>query len=77
MKSLDDFADAQAIRYPNNSEFAGELILDANDRIQYKRTFFSKTAQEDIDERGNGKIYASDALLEEAEGASVYNNQKM
>jgi hypothetical protein len=77
LKSLDDFANAQAIRYPNNSEFAGELILDAQDRIQYKRTFFSKTAQEDIDERGNGNEYASDELLEEVEGAAVYKNQKV
>lgn len=77
LKSLDDFADAQAIRYPNNSEFAGELILDASGKVQYKRTFFSKTAQEDIDERGNGKEYVSDALAEEVEGASVNISQKI
>lgn len=77
LKTMDDFADAQAIRYPNNSEFAGELILDAAGRVQYKRTFFSKTAQEDIDERTNGKEYVSNALAEEFEGASVNLGQKI
>lgn len=77
LKTMDDFADPQAIRYPNNSEFAGELILDAAGRVQYKRTFFSKTAQEDVDERTNGKEYVSNALAEEIEGASVNLGQKI
>lgn len=77
LKSIDEFADAQAIRYPNGHEQAGELILDSNDCVQYKRTFFSKTAQADQDERGNGNIYVSDALAEELEGAGVHFNQSI
>ena len=49
--SLDDFANRQAVRYPDGNEKAGELALDVNGKVQYRAVFFSKAAKEDIDMR--------------------------
>jgi hypothetical protein len=75
LKTIDDFALNQAVRYPDSHEKGGELILDASGNIQYKRTFYSAETKADIDLRGNGKEYAPEELLEEIHGAVVYENQ--
>jgi len=49
--TLDTFANRQAVRYPNGSEEEGELALDNNDKIQYRRIAFSTVSTEDIDRR--------------------------
>lgn len=51
LRSMDDFADAQIVRYPSNHEHAGEVVLDPNGKHQYRRIGFSLNGKEDIDER--------------------------
>lgn len=77
LKTLADFANAQVIRYGDNHENAGQLILDANDNVQYRRTFFSKEEKADEDYRGNGKVYMSREIEMELNGASVYFDQNL
>jgi hypothetical protein len=75
LTTLDSFANSQAIRYGSNSDNAGQLILDGSGRIQYKVNVWKKEATEDIDLRGNGEMYASQELIEEMNGASIYADQ--
>lgn len=72
---LDKIAESQAVRYGESHEKAGQLVLDPNDKIQYRRIYFKGETVEDIDKRGNGEEYASTSLLAELNGAAVYNNQ--
>lgn len=51
LKTMEDYAEKQVCRYGANSDQAGDLILDANGKVQYKRNFFSQTAKEDEDLR--------------------------
>jgi|LakMenEpi03Aug12_release.lakeMendotaPanAssembly.Ray.scaffolds.fasta_scaffold06104_25 hypothetical protein len=75
LKDLEDFANSQVARYPKGSELEGEVILDDAGKVQYRRTFFSKIAKEDIDLRGNGDEYVTDAILEELQGAGISYEQ--
>jgi hypothetical protein len=70
-----DFANAQAVRYGDNHENAGQLILDADGNVQYRRTFFSKEVREDEDYRGNGQVYLSRELEMEVDGAAIFHDQ--
>jgi hypothetical protein len=72
---MDDFANAQVVRYPDTHSLAGQLILDAAGRVQYRRTFFWKTPQEDQDIRGKVEPFQSAAIKAELEGASVLQGQ--
>lgn len=53
LKTMDDYADAQVMRYGQDTEDhkEGELVLDSNGKPQYKACFFSKEAKADIDLR--------------------------
>lgn len=51
LKTLDDFANSQVVRYGEGSENAGELLLDSNGKVQYKAVFFSTKPKDDIDLR--------------------------
>lgn len=53
LKTMDDFADAQVMRYGTDTEDhnAGDLVLDSNGKPQYKACFFSKEGKADIDLR--------------------------
>lgn len=66
----DDYANRQAVRYGENSDKAGELILDANGKVQYRRIAFSRTAKEDVDLRTEdpADFYASPELAAELNG---------
>lgn len=75
LKSMADFANAQAVRYGDNHENAGQLILDADGNVQYRRTFFSKEVREDEDYRGNGQVYLSRELEMEVDGAAIFHDQ--
>lgn len=75
LKTKADFANSQVIRYGDNSDKAGQLILDADGNVQYRRTFFSKEVKADEDYRGNGQTYMSREIEMEFEGASVYFDQ--
>jgi hypothetical protein len=80
IRTLDQFANTQALRYPENpetvaNETAGKLILDKSGNVQYRRTFFWATAQVDVDIRDAAKSYLSAELQAELAGASVMQGQ--
>lgn len=74
LKTKDDFAKTQAVRYPDGDPNAGKLTLDKNGNVQYRRTFFWLTPMEDQDVRGQ-EIYVSAELKAEMSGASVMTGQ--
>ena len=51
LKTMDDFANSQVVRYGENSENAGQLVLDQYGKIQYKAIYFASQGHEDIDLR--------------------------
>lgn len=76
LRTLDMFANAQAIRYPENegtiaNGTAGKLILDAEGKVQYRATFFSQTERADVDERGKVEYYVSPELADELAGKVI------
>jgi len=77
LKTKADFANSQVVRYGENHEKAGQLILDADGNVQYRRTFFSKEVKADEDFRGNGQVYMSREIEMEFDGASVYFDQNI
>lgn len=79
-KTLADFANKQAVRFPENEETianktANTLILDKNSNVQYRRTFYSRTAKDTQDVRDQEAPYLSPELKAELQGASVMNGQ--
>lgn len=83
LKTMDDFANSQAIRYPNgvikniggvDTDVSGALVLDKN-KVQYRRVFLSTAGKEDIDLRTEdaNDMYLSAELIEELGGASAVN----
>ena len=82
IRTLDDFAITQAVRYPENSETiaagtAGKLVLDAKGQVQYRRTFFWNAPKADVDERNIGEAYVPAVLKAELAGASTMRNQTL
>lgn len=80
LRTMDDFADAQAVRYPVNEATkadgtANKLILDARGNVQYRRTFFFLSAQEDLDVREQVVPYVSAKLKAELVGAAALSGQ--
>jgi len=82
LTTLDVFANSQVVRYPENEGTihdgtAGKLWKDASGNVQYRKTYFWKTAKEDVDLRGDVKFphYVSPEIEAELEGASVLNGQ--
>ena len=49
-RTMDEYAESQVVRY-GEGEDKGELILDANGKVQYKAVFFSSTGKDDEDRR--------------------------
>ena len=49
--TLNIIGESQAVRYPQGHDQAGKLILDANGKPQYKKTFFKSSKMEDVDMR--------------------------
>jgi hypothetical protein len=62
--NLDTFANRQAVRFPNGHENEGELALDANGKVQYRRIAFSTKGVDDVDTRTEdpADYYASPEL---------------
>lgn len=82
LRTMDDFANAQVVRYPENTQVNGvdvsnQLVLDKAGNVQYRRTFFSATSKEDIDQRDANNIFMSMEIAAELEGASVLAGQKL
>lgn len=50
-RSLEDYANSQVVRYPEGHKNAGEIALDTNGKVQYRRVEFSATGKEDQDLR--------------------------
>lgn len=75
--TMDKIADSQAVRYPEGSEKAGQLILDEHGNPQYRKVFFWNSPKEDQDLRG-GDVYMSEAIATELnrEVATVVEEQQ-
>lgn len=51
-RTMDDFANAQVVRYPeNHDEKPNQIIRDRNGKVQYRRTYFWDGPMEDSDAR--------------------------
>lgn len=80
LRTLDQYANSQAVRVPKNDDTvangtAGKLILDAKGQVQYRKTFFWASAQEDHDVRDQVVPYVSPELKAEMQGASILEGQ--
>ncbi|HHT96395.1 MAG TPA: hypothetical protein GXZ90_00690 [Clostridiales bacterium] len=56
LKTMDDYANSQVIRFGEGSPDAGELILDSNGKVQYRAVYFSATEKEDMDLRTHDEV---------------------
>lgn len=68
LTNLDAIADRQALRYPDNSDNAGKLILDRNSgKPIYRVNTFKKTQVEDVDLRDLDpeNVYYTEKMREE------------
>jgi hypothetical protein len=63
--TLDTIANAQVLRYPAGHESEGEIILDPEGRVQYRKIFFWKEHREDQDLRGTTPEYRSKEIIAE------------
>lgn len=83
LKTIDDFAGTQAMRYPENEKTvadgtANTLILDAKTgNVQYRKTFFWNVPRADEDNRDINNVYVSPALKTELEGAATFAGQEI
>lgn len=70
--TLDGYANRQAVRYPLDHESSGELALDSNNKVQYRRiAFTTNPSQKDVDYRDSdpANTYLSEMIsIELAEG---------
>lgn len=65
LKSMDDFANSQVIRYGSNHANAGSLILDDNGNAMYKRNFFQADMVEDENRCSADNVYTSTEIAAE------------
>jgi hypothetical protein len=73
IRTLDQFANAQVCKYPDNHDdenLRGKLLLDKAGRVMYRRTLFSKTPKEDVDNRGIVDTYMSPEIAMQLNGAA-------
>lgn len=81
LRTMDEFADTQAVRYPIGAkndageDISNQLVLDGSGKVQYRRTFYSATPKEDVDNRGQIEEFRSAAIKAELMGASVLAGQ--
>lgn len=72
-------ANRQVLRYSDQDETrAGKLIFDKNGKPQYKGTYFSSVAKEDVDMRDDNpdnNYYTQEMLVETNNGVHVVENQ--
>ena len=75
LKTLDDYANSQVVRYGEGSPKAGSLLLDAMGKVQYRSVFFSAKGKADVDERTeDNKMYLSKELELEFNESILVNN---
>jgi hypothetical protein len=65
LKTMDDFANSQVIRYGSNHSNANALILDDNGNPMYKRTFFLQEMTEDENRCSAEDVYLSSEIAAE------------
>lgn len=51
LRTMADYANSQVVRYGDNHPSAGQLILDDNNKPQYRAIFFSASFKDDVDNR--------------------------
>lgn len=75
--SLDTFANRQVVRYPMNHPQAGEITLDINGKVQYRRIAFTAQGKEDEDLRTQEpeNYYASPEIEAELQEVNVMESQ--
>lgn len=72
LRTKDDFANSQVVRYPKDHEQANQLVMTASGQVQYRRTFFWATPKDDVDMRDASKeAYTSPLILAEMGGVSA------
>lgn len=69
LKTLDEYADSQVIRYPEGHEMAGQIIV-RNGKVEYKVQKFSANGKPDTDLRNStpGDFFVSSAITAELKG---------
>lgn len=73
-KTKADFAESQAVRYPKQHAQAGQLVLDSEGNVMYRRIFFFDKIVEDVNNcNGNSEIYISPKLEAELNPSTVAN----
>jgi len=86
LTTMDAFADKQVVRYGNGAKdnagqlIEGNLVLDLNDKPQYRQVFFSNTPKGDIDNRTSvaDDFYSTPEIVAELTGdASVIAGQEI
>lgn len=81
LRTMDDFANTQAIRYPEGvtdelgNDISNQLVLDKAGNVQYRRTFFSSTPKEDVDDRDASRVFQSAEIKAELQGAGALLGQ--
>lgn len=78
-RTMDQIADKQVLRFGEDHEDAGKLILDKNGKPQYKADFFSNSKKEDIDQRTEvaEDFFASTLIKAELVGVSSIVGQQI
>lgn len=72
LKTMDDYANSQVVRFGEGTVNAGSLLLDNNQKVQYRAVFFSSQHKEDIDRRdATDNMYLSPEIEEEYNTVSV------
>lgn len=71
--SLDTLANEQIIRFPKGHPLEGQLVFDANGKVQYRKTAFSFEGKPDEDFREARKehIYMSPEIEAEVNGTAI------
>lgn len=83
LRTVNQFANSQVVRYPKTAEndlkgLSGKIWTDAAGNIQYRRTFYWNTPQEDVDLRDASKpVYMSPEIAAELKGAGVLKGQTL
>jgi len=77
LTTKDNFANSQAVRYGVGHAKEGQLTLDKNGNVQYRRTFFWNSPMDDQDARSASDVYLSAELAAEMKGASIMTGQSL
>jgi hypothetical protein len=79
LKTMDEYSDAQVVRYGEGSDNAGQLILDLNNKPQYRAIFYSNSPKKDVELRTEvaSDFYASPKIKGEMLGVQVMPEQTL